>query len=95
MQQLLLLFQFRAKQKVINQTSADDVTKYLSSACFRQLYIGRRLSDRLIRKSWTAYTTDECQQFCAKEKDFRCRGFAYRLKQQQQQQRQLCFRNSN
>ena len=75
------MFWFRAKKKVVNQKFELVWWRHqinFSSACFRQLFIGRRLSDRLIRKSWTAYTTEECQQFCAKEKDFQCRGFAYR-----------------
>ena len=47
-------------------------------ACFRQSVVGRHLANNLILKSWTAYTLDECKQFCLSESTFLCRGFAFR-----------------
>ena len=48
------------------------------SGCFRQSVVGRRLASKYISKSWTAYTLEECKQFCANETSLYCSGFAYR-----------------
>ena len=40
--------------------------------------VGRRLASKYISKSWTAYTLEECKQFCANETSLYCSGFAYR-----------------
>ena len=53
-------------------------SSFLTSACFHQSVIGRRLASPFIAKSWTAYSLQECEQFCVSEKGFTCRGFAYR-----------------
>ena len=47
--------------------------------CFRQSVVGRRLATKYISKSWTAYSLEECKQFCLGESSFQCQGFAYRL----------------
>ena len=48
------------------------------TGCFRQSVVGRRLASKYISKSWTAYTLEECKQFCANETSLYCSGFAYR-----------------
>ena len=53
-------------------------SSFLTPACFHQSVIGRRLASPFIAKSWTAYSLQECEQFCVSEKGFTCRGFAYR-----------------
>eukprot|EP00095_Tigriopus_kingsejongensis_P011025 maker-scaffold109_size355148-snap-gene-0.17 protein:Tk11025 transcript:maker-scaffold109_size355148-snap-gene-0.17-mRNA-1 annotation:"hypothetical protein DAPPUDRAFT_257231" len=48
------------------------------NVCFRLAVSSRRLADRYIKKSETAYSLDTCKDFCATETDFVCNGFAYR-----------------
>lgn len=50
----------------------------LFTVCFRLAVSSRRLADRYIKKSETTYSLDSCKDFCAKETEFVCNGFAYR-----------------
>ena len=73
-QNILFLKQFGSTFYLIFQ----QYVPFFFSGCFRQSVVGRRLASKHISKSWTAYTLEECKQFCANETSLYCSGFAYR-----------------
>ncbi|XP_063238494.1 uncharacterized protein LOC134540006 [Bacillus rossius redtenbacheri] len=48
-------------------------------ACYRRLAAGRRLAERLVRRSLPALTVQDCQRECSSERRFTCEGFNFRL----------------
>ena len=46
--------------------------------CFRLAVSSRRLADAYVSRYETAYSLDDCKDFCRQEEAFLCRGFAYR-----------------